>query len=65
MPGPTTIAAVYVGLGEIDKAFEWLDQAVEPDELDNFRIQSSDFEFDPIRDDPRFSDLLRRMNLGP
>ena len=62
---PNDIAAVYVGLGEIDKAFEWLDQAVEPDELDNFRIQSSDFEFDPIRDDPRFSDLLRRMNLGP
>ncbi|MCZ6452577.1 MAG: protein kinase [Deltaproteobacteria bacterium] len=62
---PNDIAAVYVGLGEIDKAFEWLDQAVEPDEMDNFRIQSSDFEFDPIRDDPRFTDLLLRMNLEP
>ncbi len=62
---PSEIAAVYVGLGEIDQAFEWLDQAVEPEELDSFRIQSSNFEFDPIRDDPRFTDLLRRMNLEP
>jgi len=63
--GPSEIAAVYVGLGEIDKAFEWLDQAVEPERLDSFWLQSSGFEYDPIRDDPRFHDLLGRMNLMP
>ena len=62
---PAEIATVYVGLGEIDKAFEWLGQAVEPDKLDNFWFQSSAFEYDPIRDDPRFHDLLGRMNLMP
>ncbi len=63
--GPSEIATVYVGLGEIDKAFEWLDQAVEPEGLDQFWLRSSGFEYDPIRDDPRFQDLLRRMNLMP
>jgi len=63
--GPSEIATVYVGLGEIDKAFEWLDQAVEPEGLDQFWLRSSGFEYDPIRDDPRFQDLLRRMNQMP
>jgi tetratricopeptide (TPR) repeat protein len=62
---PSEIAAVYAGLGEIDKAFELLDRTVEPGELDNLQLNWSDFEFDPLRDDPRFTDLLLRMNLEP
>jgi len=62
---PSEIAAVYAGLGEIDQAFEWLDRAVEPGELDNFRSFWSASEFDPLRDDPRFQDLMLRMNLVP
>ncbi len=62
---PSEIAAVYAGLGEIDQAFEWLDRTVEPGELDNFWLHWSDTEYDPLRDDPRFHDLLRRMNLEP
>ena len=62
---PSEIAAVYTGLGEMDQALEWLDRTLDPDELDDFWLRWSDFEFDPLRDDPRFQDLLRRMNLAP
>jgi len=61
--GPRFVGMVYVGLGDIDTAFEWLERSVE--EHDFFWQYQSDFEFDPLRDDPRFHDLLRRMNLEP
>jgi serine/threonine protein kinase len=59
------IAAVYAGLGEMDKAFEWLGRTLEPDELDDFWLHWFDFEFAPVRDDPRFQNLMQRMNLQP
>ena len=62
---PSEIAAVYAGLGEIDQAFEWLDRTVEPGETDSFWLHWDDFEYAPLRDDPRFQDLLLRMNLVP
>jgi tetratricopeptide (TPR) repeat protein len=60
---PSHIAMVYASLGEIDKAFEWLERA--PDQFDPFWWRWSGFEFDPLRDDPRFHEVLRRMNLEP
>ncbi len=57
---------VYVGLGENDKAFEWLEKAYEDRSLGGplSSIKVDPF-FDPLRSDPRFQDLLRRMNLQP
>jgi serine/threonine protein kinase/Tfp pilus assembly protein PilF len=52
------IADVYVGLGEKDKAFEWLEKAFQERQLEPL----SPF-LDPIREDPRFTDLMHRMNL--
>ncbi len=61
---PTSFAHVYLGLGEIDAAFEWLDRAVE--ERDQMIMPILSYaHYDPIREDPRFAALLRKMNLQP
>jgi TolB-like protein/tetratricopeptide (TPR) repeat protein len=56
------IATVYVGLGDKDKAFEWLEKDFQArnGKLSEIRWQ---IQFDSLRDDPRFKDLLKRMNL--
>ena len=56
------IAVVYVGLGEKDKAFEWLEKDFQArnGKLVEIRWQ---LQFEPLKDDPRFKDLLKRMNL--
>lgn len=61
---PTSFAWIYLGLGEIDAAFEWLDRAV--DACDQFIMPIKSYEFfDPIRADRRYLALLRKMNLEP
>jgi len=52
----------YAHLGEKDEAFEQLEKAYEERETISLKVDPN---FDPIRDDPRFQDLLRRMNLEP
>jgi adenylate cyclase len=56
------IAGVYTTLGEYDKAFEWLDKALEQHSPYLFSI-AQDFIFDPLRSDPRYKDLARRTGL--
>ena len=53
---------IYTGLGEKDKAFEWSDKASE-DAFFRHQLYQIDPLYDPLRSDPRFTDLLRRMNL--
>lgn len=57
------IARIYVILNEKDQAFGWLDRALEVGGLGG--IQKVDPLWDPIRSDPRFSDLLRRVGIPP
>lgn len=61
---PTSLAWTYLGLGDADNAFVWLDRAVEASDRMMVPIQLYWF-FDPLRGDPRFADLLRRMKLSP
>jgi eukaryotic-like serine/threonine-protein kinase len=57
-------AWIYLGLGEIDKCFDWLNKAV--DEGDGFILHLHvDPVFDPVRSHPRYHALLRKMNLEP
>jgi len=55
---------VYAMLGEKDLAIEWLTKSV-----DEGRHGSSwanvEIPYHSLRDDPRFTDLLLRMNLEP
>jgi TolB-like protein/Tfp pilus assembly protein PilF len=59
---PTSFAWIHLGLGETDCAFEWLDRAVDGSDQFIMPIKSY-WIFDPIRSDPRFGALLRRMRL--
>ena len=55
------IAQVYIGLGEKDRAFEWLDKAIDQKDLDvTLRWDSP---YAGLRSDARFNLLLRRMKL--
>lgn len=56
------IAEVYIGLGEKDLAFDWLHRAIDQKDLAVFL--KSDPLYDPLRSDPRFPTLLKRMNLS-
>ena len=52
----------YLGLGEYDKAFFWLEESYKEQSnlLQFLKVHPI---FDPIRDDPRFADLVRRVGL--
>ncbi len=59
---PAVIAIYYIGLGEFDQAFRWLDIAYKEK---NFLIPyiNNDPRFDPVRSDPRFIELLKKIGL--
>jgi tetratricopeptide (TPR) repeat protein len=57
------IALVYAGLGEKDSAFKWLEQAYR-DRSGSVRYLKIEPRLDPLRSDPRFLDLLRRVGIG-
>ena len=62
---PALDMVIYAGLGEKDKALEWLEKAYEDRSISGAPEINVDPIFDPLRSDPRFQDLLRRMNLQP
>jgi hypothetical protein len=55
-------ATIYAALGEKDKAFAELEKSFANRDWGIARL-STDPLVDPLRDDPRFKDLLRRMKL--
>jgi TolB-like protein/lipoprotein NlpI/predicted Ser/Thr protein kinase len=59
-----SIAVIYSGLDERDLAFEWLDRAYEQREGWLAWYFLFDPEFDGLRSDPRYIDLLRRIGLA-
>jgi TolB-like protein/DNA-binding winged helix-turn-helix (wHTH) protein/Flp pilus assembly protein TadD len=67
--GPENLAAAYVALGDKDRAFYWLEQGYDHRELASHdwgvMILKVDPLLAPLRTDPRYKDLLRRMGLPP
>ena len=61
---PYQFAKIYAALGEKDQAFELLEQAYDEHEGTLWLLKVTP-KVDPLRDDPRFQDLLLRMNLEP
>jgi TolB-like protein/Flp pilus assembly protein TadD len=59
---PWQIGTLYTRAGKNDEALEWLEKAYEEHD-GNMPYISVDPIFDGLRDDPRFQDLLRRLNL--
>jgi len=57
------IGVIYAGLGNNDKAFEFLEKAYKEKSPDVAYFLKNDLRIDSLRSDPRFSDLLRRMNF--
>jgi serine/threonine-protein kinase len=60
---PSHKALIYTGLGEKQLAFEWLEKAYE-DRNWMLGLLKVDPTFDPLRSDPRFDELLRRVGLS-
>lgn len=56
------VAVIYAALGDKDKAFAELEKAFEAHDYLLPRIKVEPF-LDPLRDDPRFKDLMKRLNL--
>jgi TolB-like protein/DNA-binding winged helix-turn-helix (wHTH) protein/Tfp pilus assembly protein PilF len=58
------LAVVEIGLGKKDEALALLERSYREHNEDGLLELKIDPIFDPLRTDPRFQDLLRRMKLG-
>ena len=59
---PADIAAVYVGLGDADRALEWLQKAFDERSFSMVYLKVHPG-YDALRQDPRFVELLRRLKF--
>jgi TolB-like protein/DNA-binding winged helix-turn-helix (wHTH) protein/Tfp pilus assembly protein PilF len=61
-PSPFRIAYVHIGLGESDRAFEWLQKAIEARDW-QMGMLNVEPAFDVLRSDRRFAALVERVGL--
>lgn len=60
---PAALVNIYIGLGQKDQAFIWLERAFQ--ERSNYLAYLKVFPImDPLRSDPRFADLVQRVGLS-
>ena len=59
---PSDVAFVYIGLGDKDQAFEWLDKAYVEHSYVLAWLRAHPL-FDSLRSDPRFAALLKKVRL--
>ncbi len=61
---PHSLAIVYLGLGEKDQAFQWLERAFRERVLDLSHLTVDPY-FAGLRSDQRFVDLVQRVGIAP
>ncbi|MBI3386364.1 MAG: tetratricopeptide repeat protein [Deltaproteobacteria bacterium] len=61
---PAFVASILVGLGQLDEALVALAQAQEQRSYYVMQLKV-DPDFDPLRSDPRFTELLKKVGLEP
>ncbi len=61
---PYQIAATYADLGDKDHAFQWLSTAYQEHDTNLIQLRT-DFTMDSLRSDPRYAELVRKMNFPP
>jgi TolB-like protein/Tfp pilus assembly protein PilF len=61
--GRYEIALVYAGLGKKQEAFKWLEEAYDAHDVGLLYLKIDPC-LDPLRSDPRFDDLVRRVGLA-
>jgi TolB-like protein/DNA-binding winged helix-turn-helix (wHTH) protein len=61
---PAYIAHIYIALGERDLAFVWLEKAFEQHSSSMNGLKCDRLYYDPIRPDPRFGALVKRVGLA-
>jgi eukaryotic-like serine/threonine-protein kinase len=61
---PYEVAIVHVGLGEKEEAFRWLEKGFRDRSL-CMVMTRADPRIDPLRSDPRYADLVRRIGFPP
>jgi tetratricopeptide (TPR) repeat protein len=59
---PTSFAWLHLGVGEIDDAFAWMERAADRNDEWIHPLKVYPF-LDPLRSDPRFGSLLRKLSL--
>jgi hypothetical protein len=62
---PSSIAMVYRGLGDLEKALEWWVRGVEGHDVLLVMSLRSEPGYDPLRSHPAYLALLRKANLEP
>ncbi len=61
--GSFAIAVIHIALGQIDQAFAWLDRACREHDRALVWLEVHP-RLDPLREDPRFAELLARVGLS-
>jgi tetratricopeptide (TPR) repeat protein len=56
------VAQLYADLGNKDQAFKWLNTAYQERDFNMIGLKT-DFLLDPLRSDPRFAELVRKVGL--
>ena len=60
---PISWVMLYLGVGDIEHAFEWLDKAAEARDVLLCYLKVGPI-YDAVHKDPRYEDLLYRIGLG-